>query len=170
MPGSLVDAPALGAQAPSDPAWAAVLSLALGVFGLVTAEFLPASLLTPMAADLGVTDGAAGQAVTATAVIGAFAGLFMPIVTRRLDRRVVMWSLMLLLVVSSLLVAIATSLTMVLAERLLLGIGIGGLLVDDGGHDHAPRAVTAAAARLVDRLHRRLGCDRHGGAGRRLSR
>jgi DHA1 family purine ribonucleoside efflux pump-like MFS transporter len=126
MSNPLVDAPAFDAQTRSDPAWVAVLSLALGVFGLVMAEFLPASLLTPIAADLGVSDGTAGQTVTATAVIGAFAGLFMPILTRRLDRRIVMWSLTLLLIVSSLLAAIATNLTMLLAGRLLLGIGIGG--------------------------------------------
>ncbi|TJV48555.1 MAG: MFS transporter, partial [Mesorhizobium sp.] len=35
----------------AEPAWGAVISLALGVFGLVTAEFLPASLLTPLAQD-----------------------------------------------------------------------------------------------------------------------
>src|SRR5438093_11217232 len=110
--------------APSAPAWAAVLSLAFGVFGLVTAEFLPASLLTPIAADLGVTDGSAGQAVTATAVIGAIAGVTLPILTRRFDRRLVMWSLTSLLIVSSVLAATATGLTMLLAARLLLGIGI----------------------------------------------
>jgi predicted MFS family arabinose efflux permease len=130
MPESLfetqVDAPALNAEAPIDPAWAAVLSLAMGVFGLVTAEFLPASLLTPIAADLGVTVGAAGQTVTATAIVGIFAGLLMPIFTRRFDRRLVMWSLSLLLIVSSLLAAIATNLVTLLAARLLLGIGIGG--------------------------------------------
>jgi DHA1 family purine ribonucleoside efflux pump-like MFS transporter len=104
----------------------AVLSLAMGVFGLVTAEFLPASLLTPIAADLGITNGAAGQTVTATAVIGTFAGIFMPILTRNFDRRLVMWSLTALLVVSSLLAAFATNLTMLLGARLLLGIGIGG--------------------------------------------
>ena len=41
--------------ASSEPAWGAVFAMALGVFGLVTAEFLPASLLTPMADSLGVT-------------------------------------------------------------------------------------------------------------------
>src|SRR3546814_7784300 len=51
------------------PLWGAVFSVSLGVFALVTAEFLPASLLTPMAADLGVTEGAAGQAVTVTAAV-----------------------------------------------------------------------------------------------------
>ena len=108
------------------PAWAAVLSLAMGVFGLVTAEFLPASLLTPIAADLGISNGAAGQTVTATAVIGTFAGIFMPILTRNFDRRLVMWSLTSLLVISSLLASVATDLTMLLGARLLLGVGIGG--------------------------------------------
>jgi DHA1 family purine ribonucleoside efflux pump-like MFS transporter len=108
------------------PAWAGVLSLAMGVFGLVTAEFLPASLLTPIAADLGVSNGAAGQTVTATAVIGTFAGIFMPILTRHFDRRLVMWSLTSLLIVSSLVAAFATNLAMLLGARLLLGIGIGG--------------------------------------------
>ncbi len=108
------------------PAWTGVLSLAMGVFGLVTAEFLPASLLTPIATDLGISNGAAGQTVTATAVIGTFAGIFMPILTRSLDRRLVMWSLTSLLVISSLLAAYATNLTMLLGARLLLGVGIGG--------------------------------------------
>jgi DHA1 family purine ribonucleoside efflux pump-like MFS transporter len=98
----------------------------MGVFGLVTAEFLPASLLTPIAADLGVTNGAAGQTVTATAVIGTFAGILMPILTRNLDRRLVMWSLTALLIVSSLVAAFASNLTMLLGARLLLGVGIGG--------------------------------------------
>lgn len=110
----------------SEAAWAAVFSLAMGVFGLVTAEFLPASLLTPIAADLRISDGAAGQAVTATAVIGAVAGIATAIVTRNLDRRVVMWALTTLLVVSSLLAAAANGLVMLLGARLLLGIGLGG--------------------------------------------
>ena len=82
----------------AEPAWGAVVSLALGVFGLVTAEFLPASLLTPMAPDLGITEGVAGQAVTATAVVGAIAAPTMAIVTRRIDRRLVMWGLTVLLI------------------------------------------------------------------------
>ena len=40
---------------PAAAAWMAVFSLAMGVFGLLTAEYLPASLLTPMAFDLGVS-------------------------------------------------------------------------------------------------------------------
>ncbi|UZF94474.1 MFS transporter [Bosea sp. NBC_00550] len=107
------------------PAWAAVVSLTFGVFGLVTAEFLPASLLTPMAADIGVSVGAAGQAVTATAVVGAIAGLAAAIVTRGIDRRIVIWSLTSLLIFSSALAAVATTLPTLLVARVLLGIGLG---------------------------------------------
>lgn len=110
----------------SEPAWGAVVSLALGVFGLVTAEFLPASLLTPLAQDLGITEGAAGQAVTATAVIGAIAAPTMAIVTKRLDRRLVMWALTVLLVLSNLVAAFASSLPVLLIARIMLGISLGG--------------------------------------------
>ncbi|CAN7697387.1 MFS transporter [Mesorhizobium caraganae] len=110
----------------TEPVWGAVVSLALGVFGLVTAEFLPASLLTPMAADLGVSEGVAGQAVTATAVVGAIAAPTMAIITRWMDRRLVMWMLSSFLIVSNLLAAFASSLPMLLIARVILGVALGG--------------------------------------------
>lgn len=113
-------------EARDKPAWAAIGSLTLGVFGLVTAEFLPASLLTPMAADIGVSVGTAGQAVTATAVIGAIAGLATAIVTRGIDRRFVIWVLTSMLIFSSVLAALASNLPTLLFARVLLGIGLGG--------------------------------------------
>ncbi|WP_192180586.1 MFS transporter [Mesorhizobium amorphae] len=125
----VIDATALDSsetEERSEPAWGAVVSLALGVFGLVTAEFLPASLLTRLAQDLGITEGAAGQAVTATAVVGAIAAPTMAIVTKRLDRRLVMWGLTVLLIVSNLLAAFASSLPVLLAARVVLGVALGG--------------------------------------------
>src|SRR5215467_2138199 len=93
-----------------EPLWGAVVSLSLGVFGLVTAEFLPASLLTRMASDLNISDGAAGQAVTTTAVVAGISGLTLAIVTRSIDRRPVLWTLTLLLVLSNVLAATAAGL------------------------------------------------------------
>lgn len=110
----------------AEPMWGAVVSLSLGVFGLVTAEFLPASLLTPLAQDLGISEGTAGQAVTATAIVGAIAAPTMAIATKRIDRRHVMIGLSVLLVVSSLLAATAWSLPSLLFARVLLGIALGG--------------------------------------------
>ena len=111
---------------PEQPAWSGVAALSLSVFGLVTAEFLPPSVLTPLASDLGVSLGAAGQAVTATAVVGAFAALLVPIVTSRWDRRLVLLGLLLLLGVSNLMTAAAVNLPMLLAARVVLGVSLGG--------------------------------------------
>lgn len=121
------------------PAWAAVFSLMLGAFSQVTAEFLPASLLTPIATDLGVSVGTAGQVVTATSLVGIVAGVAMTIVTRALDRRLVLWLLTALLFVSNLLSATAGSLPVLLFARVLLGISLSGFWA----------MATATAMRLV---------------------
>ncbi len=126
MSNNRCDAVAAGQIEPASAAWVAVFSLAMGVFGLLTAEYLPASLLTPMAADLGVSEALAGQAVTVTAVVALFAGLLVPRLTRTLDRRLVLLSFTLLMIVSNLLVALSSSLTIVLIMRILLGIALGG--------------------------------------------
>jgi predicted MFS family arabinose efflux permease len=104
----------------------AVFSLAMGVFGLLTAEYLPASLLTLMATDLGVSEALAGQAVTVTAVVALFAGLLVPGLTRSIDRRWVLLSFSTLMVASNLLVAVSSSFTVLLLMRILLGIALGG--------------------------------------------
>ncbi len=111
---------------PAHAAWSAVFSLALGVFALVTAEFLPASLLTPMARGLGVSNGTAGQAVTATALVGAFAGPIVVVGLGRIDRRVIVRALLLLLVASNLLAALASTVWILLAARVALGFALGG--------------------------------------------
>ncbi|MFC0218672.1 MFS transporter [Pseudochelatococcus lubricantis] len=110
----------------SEPAWAAVVSMGLGVFGLVGAEFLPASVLTPMARDLGITEGMAGQAVTATAVTAVLSSLLIAVLTRRLDRRIVLMGFSILLIISNLVVALSPNLPLLLAGRVLLGVALGG--------------------------------------------
>ncbi|MDS7595646.1 MFS transporter [Agrobacterium tumefaciens] len=109
-----------------DAKWAAVFSLSLGVFGLVTAEFLPVSLLTPVSLDLGISSGVAGQSITVTALVAAVAGPAVVIGTRNIDRRWTLLGLTMLLVISSILAAVANGLVMLLTSRFLLGIGLGG--------------------------------------------
>lgn len=96
------------------------------MFGLVTAEFLPASLLTPMAASLGVTEGMAGQAVTTTAALALATSLVIAAATRGIDRRWVLLAFSVMLIGSNLLVAFAPGLGAVLLGRGLLGIALGG--------------------------------------------
>lgn len=111
---------------PDRVAWPAVYSLALGAFGLVTAELLPISLLTPMAEDLGVSNGAIGQTMTVAALAAAIAGPVLILGSGRLNRRVVLWILLGLLVISSAITALATDMAFLLLARALLGFAVGG--------------------------------------------
>lgn len=108
------------------PAWLAVVSLGLGIFTLVASEFLPASLLTPIAADLGITEGTAGQLVTATSIIGIIGGPLVVSGLPRLDRKWVMTGLTTLAIASNVLVALAPAFGLMLAARLLLGVALSG--------------------------------------------
>jgi len=70
-----------------EPKWMAVYAVSLGVAGLITSEFLPVSILTPIAQDLKVSEGAAGQSISVTALIALFSSLLIGILTRKIDRR-----------------------------------------------------------------------------------
>ena len=48
-------------------AWGAVFAMSLCVFVLIASEFMPVSLLTPIATDLHMTEGEAGQAIAVSA-------------------------------------------------------------------------------------------------------
>ncbi|MRG59753.1 MFS transporter [Agromyces sp. CFH 90414] len=125
--GSSRDAPASAPhRPPRRAAWAGVVSLGLGIFTLVASEFLPASLLSPIAADLGISEGTAGQLVTATSVIGIIGGPLVVSALPRIDRRWVMVALTALAVLSNVLVSIAPVFGLMLASRLLLGLAISG--------------------------------------------
>lgn len=111
---------------PASAAWGAVFSMTLGVFGLVTAEFLPVSLLTPIARDLHVSEGLAGQAISTTAFFALITSLLIATVTRRFDRRHVLLSFSVLLIISSIMVAMAENFAFLLVGRILLGVALGG--------------------------------------------
>ncbi len=108
------------------PAWGAVFAMAMGVFSLVTAEFLPASLLTPMAIGLHMSEGLAGQAVTTTEAVALVTSLLISAATKGIDRKYVLLAFSLLLVVANLFVALANGFTAVLIGRVLLGVALGG--------------------------------------------
>jgi len=106
--------------------WNAVFSLTVGVAGLIMAEFLPAGVLTPLARDLQVTEGMAGQAVTATSILAVISSLSIAFLTRNLNRRTVLLVLSFLLTCSSVIVAMAPSFPFLLLGRVILGIALGG--------------------------------------------
>jgi predicted MFS family arabinose efflux permease len=107
-------------------AWGAVLSMALCVMVLIASEFMPVSLLTPLASDLRMTEGQAGQTISVSGIFAVLTSLFISAVTARLDRRTVLLSFTVLMIVSGTLVALAPNFAVLMIGRALLGVAIGG--------------------------------------------
>ncbi len=115
----------------ASPLWDTKTSLRLAgltfaTFALVFSEFLPAGLLTPLARGLSISEGMAGQAVTATALIGCPAALLAGMAIRDLDRKLVMLAFCAMIVISDVAAAFAGNFAILIAARLLLGVAIGG--------------------------------------------
>jgi predicted MFS family arabinose efflux permease len=87
---------------------------------------MPVSLLTPIAADLHITEGRAGQAIAISGVFAVLTSLGISSVTRGIDRRLVLLSLTGLMMVSGVMVALAPNAGIFMAGRALLGVVIGG--------------------------------------------
>jgi predicted MFS family arabinose efflux permease len=111
---------------PTPTAWMPIAALAAGIAVLVTSEFLPAGVLPTIAADIGVSDGAAGLAVAFTAIAGALTAPTIPVVLPRADRRRVLVSLLAAGAVADLTVLVAPDFPVLLAGRLVLGVAIAG--------------------------------------------
>jgi predicted MFS family arabinose efflux permease len=107
-------------------AWGAVFSMALCVAVLIASEFMPVSLLTPIATDLGMTEGGVGQAISVSGIFSVVTSLFIAGLTRSIDRKLVLTSFSFLLVVSGLVVTFAPTYTVLMIGRALLGLAIGG--------------------------------------------
>jgi predicted MFS family arabinose efflux permease len=106
--------------------WGAVFAVALGAFVLVASEFMPVSLLTPVAADLGITEGQAGLSIGISGAFALLTSLFIARIAGRLDRRLLLIGLTLLMILSGTLAALAPSYTWFMAGRALIGVAIGG--------------------------------------------
>jgi predicted MFS family arabinose efflux permease len=120
------DTAAASPSAPETASWSAVFALTLCVATLIASEFMPISLLTPIAADLDVSEGRAGQAIAVSGLFAVLASLSISNVTRGVDRRLVLLFLTLLMMLSGAMVAFAPNTAIFMAGRALVGVVIGG--------------------------------------------
>jgi len=118
------------ASAPVSPAsrdtWSAVASLSMCVALLIASEFMPVSLLTPIADDLHASVGMAGQAISVSGLFAVITSLLIARATRRFDRRHVLLGLTSAMLLSILLIALAPNFPVLMVARALLGVTIGG--------------------------------------------
>ncbi|MFN8683927.1 MFS transporter [Paracoccus sp. P2] len=107
-------------------AWGAVLSMALCVAMLIASEFMPVSLLTPMAEGLNATEGQTGQAISISGLFAVAASLLITTAAGTLNRKWVLVAMTAFMLLSLVLVAAAPNFTVLMIGRALLGICIGG--------------------------------------------
>jgi predicted MFS family arabinose efflux permease len=123
--------------------WLSVVSVAIGAFAFVTTEFLPVGLLPQIAHDLGVSPGTAGLMVTIPGVIAAISAPGMMVGAGRIDRRIILLALSVMLLGSDLISAFAPNFVWMLLGRALLGASLGGFWT----------LAMTASARLVRQQH-----------------
>jgi len=100
--------------------------MALGVVVLIASEFMPVSLLTPVAQELGISQGQAGQAISVSGFFAVLTSLLNTPLTGRFDRKKVLSTFTLLLTISGLTVTFAPDGLIFIVGRALLGVAIGG--------------------------------------------
>ena len=106
--------------------WSAVGSMSMCVALLIASEFMPVSLLTPIARDLHATDGMAGQAISISGLFAVLMSLCVPSIAARMDRRILLVALTATMLISLLLIASAPNFMVLMIARALLGLTIGG--------------------------------------------
>ena len=106
--------------------WGAVFAMALAAFALVASEFMPVSLLTPLAADLHITEGQAGQGISVSGLFALLTSLVIAAVAARVERKRLLLTLTLLMILSGTVVALAPNYPVFMLGRALIGVAIGG--------------------------------------------
>ena len=106
--------------------WSGVFAMTLCVFALIASEFMPVSLLTPMAVDLQVSEGMAGQGIAISGAFAVLTSLSISWLARTLDRKLLLLALAGLMAVSGLIVGLAPDYQTYMVGRALIGVVIGG--------------------------------------------
>lgn len=106
--------------------WSGVFAMTLCVFALIASEFMPASLLTPIALDLQVSEGMTGQGIAISGAFAVLTSLSISWLARTLDRKLLLMALAGLMAVSGLIVGLAPDYQTYMVGRALIGVVIGG--------------------------------------------
>jgi len=95
-------------------------------FTLIASEFMPVSLLTPLADDLNVSQGQAGQAIALSGVFAVLTSLFISKLIGHVDRKIFLLSMSGLMAFSGLVTSLAPEYISFMFGRALIGAVVGG--------------------------------------------
>ncbi|WP_406947707.1 MFS transporter [Psychrobacter vallis] len=100
--------------------------MTLCVFALIASEFMPVSLLTPIAADLKISEGMVGQGIAISGAFAVITSLTISRVAGSMNRKTLLLLLTAIMAISGAIVALAQNYTVYMIGRALLGMVIGG--------------------------------------------
>ena len=106
--------------------WSGVFAMTLCVFALIASEFMPVSLLTPIATDLNVTEGLTGQGIAISGAFAVITSLTISHLARDMNRKTLLLVLTAIMAVSGAIVALAQNYIVYMLGRALIGLVIGG--------------------------------------------
>lgn len=106
-------------------AWSGVAAITASLFVFLTTELMPVGLLTPLSGSLGISVGVAALMVTLYGVSAGLGVTFIVAWTRRVNRRVLLASLLAILALGNVVTAVSPSFPLVLATRLVMGFASG---------------------------------------------
>jgi predicted MFS family arabinose efflux permease len=106
--------------------WSGVFSMTLCVFALIASEFMPVSLLTPLATDLHVSEGLAGYGIAISGAFAVLTSLSISTVAGSMNRKTLLLLLTGLMCLSGLVVGLADSYAVYMTGRALIGMVVGG--------------------------------------------
>ncbi|HDF2329386.1 TPA: MFS transporter [Morganella morganii] len=110
----------------TDAHWSGVFAMTLCVFVLIASEFMPVSLLTPIASELHITEGLAGQGIAISGALAVLTSLTISHIAGDLNRKYLLLGLTVLMAISGLVIAMAPSYPVYMLGRALIGVTIGG--------------------------------------------
>lgn len=114
-------------NATTQPAyWSGVFAMTLCVFALIASEFMPVSLLTPLATDLHVSQGLAGYGIAISGAFAVLTSLSISTLAGRIDRKTLLLVLTTLMCVSGLVIGAAPDYAIYMLGRVLIGVVVGG--------------------------------------------
>jgi predicted MFS family arabinose efflux permease len=127
MASAMVDRASSETETKAPPAyWSGVFAMTLCVFALIASEFMPVSLLTPVAGALGVSEGLAGYGIAISGAFALLTSLSISALAGTMNRKTLLLLLTGLMCVSGLVICFAPNYAIYMVGRALIGVVVGG--------------------------------------------
>lgn len=128
--------------------WSGVFAMTLCVFALIASEFMPVSLLTPIATELQVSEGWVGYGIAISGAFAVLTSLSISTLAGAMNRKTLLLGLTGLMAVSGLIVGLAPNYLTYMIGRALIGVVVGGFWSMSAAvalrlvpHDKVPKAL-----------------------------